>query len=47
MALMFVQVFVLRLRKYIGSYLVHLEGKTDAIVFSAGASFDVPFMCVL
>lgn len=31
-----IEVFVLRLRKYIGSYLVHLEGNTDAIVFSAG-----------
>ena len=28
--------FVHRLRKYIGAYLVHLRGKVDAIVWSAG-----------
>ncbi len=30
------QVFIHRLRKYLGAYLVHLHGKVDAIVFSAG-----------
>lgn len=30
------QVYVHRLRKYLGAYLVHLKGKVDAIVFSAG-----------
>lgn len=30
------QVFIHRLRKYLGAYLIQLEGKTDAIVFSAG-----------
>ena len=30
------QVFVHRVRKYLGAYLVHLKGKVDAIVFSAG-----------
>ena len=33
-----VQVFIHRLRKYLGAYLILLEGTTDAIVFSAGAS---------
>ena len=31
-----VQVYTHRLRRYIGAYLVHLEGDVDAIVFSAG-----------
>lgn len=31
-----VQVFIHRLRKYLGAYLIELEGATDAIVFSAG-----------
>eukprot|EP00271_Cylindrocystis_brebissonii_P004188 TRINITY_DN15761_c0_g1_i1.p1 TRINITY_DN15761_c0_g1~~TRINITY_DN15761_c0_g1_i1.p1 ORF type:complete len:410 (-),score=77.09 TRINITY_DN15761_c0_g1_i1:671-1900(-) len=30
------EVFVYRIRKYLGAYLVHLQGKVDAIVFSAG-----------
>lgn len=30
------QVFVHRLRKYIGAYLVHLKGQVDAFVWSAG-----------
>jgi acetate kinase len=30
------QVFVHRVRKYLGAYYVHLQGKVDAIVFSAG-----------
>ena len=30
------QVFVHRLRKYLGAYLVHLKGRVDAIVWSAG-----------
>lgn len=29
-------VYIHRIRKYLGAYLVHLEGKVDAIVFSAG-----------
>ena len=32
-----VQVFIHRIRKYLGAYVVLLEGATDAIVFSAGA----------
>jgi acetate kinase len=35
-------VFVHRVRKYIGSYLVHLHGKVDAIVFSAGVGENSP-----
>jgi len=31
-----VQVFVHRVRKYLGAYMVHLRGRVDAIVFSAG-----------
>eukprot|EP01024_Parvocaulis_polyphysoides_P057193 TRINITY_DN6073_c1_g1_i1.p1 TRINITY_DN6073_c1_g1~~TRINITY_DN6073_c1_g1_i1.p1 ORF type:complete len:417 (-),score=36.73 TRINITY_DN6073_c1_g1_i1:53-1282(-) len=31
-----VEVFIHRIRKYIGAYMVHLGGKVDAIVFSAG-----------
>lgn len=31
-----VQVFVHRVRKYLGAYLLHLDGRADAIVFSAG-----------
>ena len=30
------QVYVHRLRRYIGAYLVHLEGQVDGIIFSAG-----------
>lgn len=30
------QVYVHRLRRYIGAYMVQLEGKVDAIIFSAG-----------
>ena len=30
------QVYVHRLRRYIGAYLVHLEGRVDAVIFSAG-----------
>lgn len=30
------QVFVHRIRKYLGAYLVHLKGQCDAIVWSAG-----------
>jgi acetate kinase len=29
-------VYVHRLRRYIGAYLVHLEGRVDAVIFSAG-----------
>lgn len=32
------QVFIQRIRKYLGAYLVKLEGKVDAIIFSAGAA---------
>ncbi len=31
-----VKVYLHRLRRYIGGYLVHLEGDVDAIIFSAG-----------
>lgn len=31
-----VDVFVRRVRKYLGAYLVHLGGRVDAVVFSAG-----------
>ncbi|GAB4816999.1 hypothetical protein N2152v2_004045 [Parachlorella kessleri] len=31
-----IDVFVRRVRKYLGAYLVHLGGKVDAVVFSAG-----------
>ena len=30
------QVFVHRIRKYLGAYLLQLEGRVDAVVFSAG-----------
>lgn len=30
------QVYVRRVRKYLGGYFMHLGGKVDAIVFSAG-----------
>lgn len=30
------KVFIHRIRKYLGAYLVHLEGHVDALVFSAG-----------
>lgn len=36
MALCSAQVYVHRLRRYIGAYLVQLEGRVDAIIFSAG-----------
>jgi acetate kinase len=29
-------VYVHRVRKYLGAYLLHLDGKVDALVFSAG-----------
>ncbi|KAK9819853.1 hypothetical protein WJX72_003305 [[Myrmecia] bisecta] len=31
-----IEVFVWRLRKYIGAYMVHLKGRVDAFVFSGG-----------
>lgn len=31
-----IDVYVHRIRKYLGAYLVHLKGRVDAIVFSAG-----------
>ena len=34
--------FVHRIRKYIGSYLVQLKGKVDAIVMSAGVGENSP-----
>ncbi len=30
------QVYLHRLRRYIGAYLIHLQGDVDAIIFSAG-----------
>ena len=35
-----IDVFVRRVRKYLGAYLVHLGGKVDAVVFSAGGWRD-------
>lgn len=32
-----IDVFVRRVRKYLGAYFTHLGGKVDAVVFSAGA----------
>ena len=34
--------FIHRIRKYIGSYLVLLKGKVDAIVMSAGVGENSP-----
>ncbi len=34
------QVFIHRLRKYVGTYLIELEGSTDAICFSAGPTLE-------
>lgn len=31
-----------RIRKYIGAYMVHLKGKVDAIVMSAGVGENSP-----
>lgn len=36
------QVFVHRIRKYIGAYMVHLKGRVDAIVMSAGVGENSP-----
>ena len=36
------QVYVHRIRKYIGAYMVHLKGKVDAIVMSAGVGENSP-----
>ncbi|DBB14179.1 TPA: activator of C kinase protein 1 [Trebouxia sp. C0006] len=35
-------VYVHRIRKYIGAYMVHLKGKVDAIVMSAGVGENSP-----
>ncbi|KAL3156628.1 activator of C kinase protein 1 [Trebouxia sp. C0009 RCD-2024] len=35
-------VFVHRIRKYLGAYMVHLKGKVDAIVMSAGVGENSP-----
>ena len=32
------QVYLRRIRKYLGAYLVHLGGRVDAVIFSAGGS---------
>lgn len=37
-----IEVFIHRLRKYLGAYLIELEGATDAIVFSAGIGENNP-----
>ena len=34
--------FVHRIRKYLGAYMVHLKGKVDAIVMSAGVGENSP-----
>ena len=34
--------YVHRIRKYIGAYMVHLKGKVDAIVMSAGVGENSP-----
>ena len=34
------QVYLRRMRKYLGAHLVHLGGHVDAIVFSAGRALD-------
>ena len=34
------QVYVRRVRKYLGAYFAHLDGQVDAIVFSAGGWVD-------
>jgi acetate kinase len=31
-----IEMYVKRIRKYIGAYLVGLDGKLDAIIFTAG-----------
>ena len=36
------QVFVHRIRKYLGAYMVHLKGNVDAIIMSAGVGENSP-----
>lgn len=36
------QVFIHRVRKYVGSHLVQLGGKVDALIFSAGIGENCP-----
>jgi acetate kinase len=36
------QVFVHRVRKYLGAYMMQLEGEMDALVFSAGIGENSP-----
>ena len=36
------QVYVHRIRKYLGAYMVHLKGRVDAIVMSAGVGENSP-----
>mmetsp|Transcript_60285 Transcript_60285/g.126167 ORF Transcript_60285/g.126167 Transcript_60285/m.126167 type:complete len:170 (-) Transcript_60285:141-650(-) len=43
-ALMAERVFVERVRKYLGSYLVRLEGELDALVFTGGVGENSPRM---
>jgi acetate kinase len=41
-------VFAHRVRKYLGAYLVHLGGRVDAVVFSAGTLAPGPWrICLL
>ncbi|KAI9020634.1 acetate kinase [Hyaloraphidium curvatum] len=37
-------VFVHRMRKYLGAYMVHLDGKVDAVVFSGGVGENSPYL---
>lgn len=39
------QVYLRRIRKFLGAYLVHLGGRVDAIVFSAGEAVAAQWMC--
>ncbi|DBA68922.1 hypothetical protein WJX79_007881 [Trebouxia sp. C0005] len=41
-AILAMNVYVHRIRKYIGAYMVHLKGKVDAIVMSAGVGENSP-----
>ena len=41
------QVYVHRIRKYIGAHMVQLKGKVDAIVMSAGVGENSPSVCKL
>jgi len=44
-----IEMYIYRIRKYIGAYLVALGGKVDAIVFTAGIgenSFEIRYRCM-